>query len=205
MDRRGIFTLYHRVDSPVNPQAPKPKPVAKPAPAPKAPPKAKAAAKPKPKAKPAPKKAAWDSDEDEESDGFVGSDSDDDNFASSAPVAPRARSGRAVSKKTYQFDSDDAEDDDGDFPMTQETVEAPRPAPMEESDEEFVRAGVVTSARRRDGPVPYAATVASRAGVRGGQGRAAQAGAEAEEGRRAAQGAGQEAAGQEKAERLELG
>ena len=55
----------------------------------------------------------------------------------------------------YQFDSDDgddAEDDDGDFPMTQETVEAPRPAPMEESDEEFVRAGVVTSARRATGP-----------------------------------------------------
>ena len=101
MDRRGIFTLYHRVDSPVNPQAPKPKPVAKPAPAPKAPPKAKAAAKPKPKAKPAPKKSAWDSDEEEESDGFVGSDSDDDNFASSAPVAPRAKSGRtAATKKT---------------------------------------------------------------------------------------------------------
>ena len=87
--------------------------------------------------------------------------------------------------------------------MTQETVEAPRPAPMEESDEEFVRAGVVTSARRRDGPVPHAATVASRAGVRGGQGRAAQAGAEAEEGRRAAQGPGQEAAGEEE-KRLEL-
>ena len=144
------------MDSPVNPQAPKPKPVAKPAPAPKAPPKAKAApkaaAKPKPKPAPKPKKReAWETDSDEESDGFVGSDSDDDNFASSAPVAPRARSGRAVSKKTYQFDSDDdaAEDDDGDFPMTQETVEAPRPAPMEESDEEFVRAGVVTSARRR--------------------------------------------------------
>ena len=188
-------------------QAPKPKPVAKP-PAPKAPPKAKAAAKPKAKPAPKPKKReAWETDEDEESDGFVGSDSDGDNFASSAPVAPRAKSGRsAATKKTYQFDSDDddAEDDDGDFPMTQETVEAPRPAPMEESDEEFVRAGVVTSARRRDGPVPYAATVASRAGVRGGQGRAAQAGAEAEEGRRAAQGSGQEAAGQEKAERLEL-
>ena len=206
MDRRGIFILYPRVDSPVDPQAPKPKPAPKPAPAPKAPPKAKAAAKPKPKAKPAPKKAAWSDEEDEESDGFVGSDSDDDNFASSAPVAPRARSGRtAATKKTYQFDSDDDAADDGDFPMTQETVEAPRPAPMEESDEEFVRAGVVTSARRRDGPAPHAATVAPRAGVRGGQGRAAQAGAEAEEGRRAAQGAGQEAAGQEKAERLELG
>ena len=40
-----------------------------------------------------------------------------------------------MSKKTYQFDSDD---DDADEPMlTQETVEAPpSPAPMEESDEE---------------------------------------------------------------------
>ena len=80
-------------------QAPKPKPVAKPAPAPKAPPKAKAAPKAAAKPKPKPKKAAWSDEEDEESDGFVGSDSDDDNFASSAPVAPRARSGRAAATK----------------------------------------------------------------------------------------------------------
>ena len=88
--------------APPKPKPAPPKPVAtKPAPA-KAPAKAKAAAKPK--AKPAPKKKAkeaWETDEDEESDGFVGSDSDDDNFASSAPVAPRARSGRtAATKKT---------------------------------------------------------------------------------------------------------
>jgi len=94
--------------------APKPKPAAaKPAPA-KAPPKAKAAPKAAAKPKPAPKpkkkaKEAWETDEDEESDGFVGSDSDDDNFASSAPVAPRARSGRtAATKKTCAPASDAA-------------------------------------------------------------------------------------------------
>ena len=89
-------------------QAPKPKPVAKP-PAPKAPPKAKAAAKPKAKPAPKPKKKdAWETDEDEESDGFVGSDSDDDNFASSAPVAPRARSGRAAATKKTCVPASDA-------------------------------------------------------------------------------------------------
>ena len=107
-----------------------------------------------------------ETDEDEASDGFVGSDSDDDNFASSAPVAPRARSGRAVSKKTYQFDSDDddaAEDDDGDFPMTQETVEAPRPAPMEESDEEEFAPEPVKPAPKKAAPKKAAAPKAAKA------------------------------------------
>ena len=96
------------------PAAPKPKPAPpKPVATKPAPAKAKAAAKPKPKAKPAPKpkkkaKEAWETDEDEESDGFVGSDSDDDNFASSAPVAPRARSGRAAATKKTCAPASDA-------------------------------------------------------------------------------------------------